>query len=267
MNAGCTMADMAEIEQVEDVLGGHHRRHRRGDPPRHLHELHRGPEGVRGPPRGSRLHVFERPRRPRMGVPAEAARALLPRPAPGAEHRLPNGHPPRGHARVGSLRGSRGLSTRRGSARARVVLWKGHCSVHNRFTPEMVDRRRDADPGREGDRPPGVPLRGGPEGGRDRLDGRDHQDDPGEPAGDEVGGGHRAEPGERLAREMAPGAARWSASTTASASAAPCSASTRPTCCGCWRAWSRASVRNPVRVPAAIARDARIALDRMLAIK
>jgi len=24
----------------------------------------------------------------------------------------------------------------------RVLLWKGHCSVHNRFTPEMVDRRR-----------------------------------------------------------------------------------------------------------------------------
>jgi quinolinate synthase len=30
---------------------------------------------------------------------------------------------------------------------ARVVLWKGHCSVHNRFTPEMVDRRREQIPG------------------------------------------------------------------------------------------------------------------------
>jgi quinolinate synthase len=29
---------------------------------------------------------------------------------------------------------------------ARIVLWKGHCSVHNRFTPEMVDRRRDQIP-------------------------------------------------------------------------------------------------------------------------
>jgi quinolinate synthase len=26
---------------------------------------------------------------------------------------------------------------------ARMILWKGHCSVHNRFTPEMVDRRRE----------------------------------------------------------------------------------------------------------------------------
>jgi quinolinate synthase len=31
--------------------------------------------------------------------------------------------------------------------RARVILWKGHCSVHNRFTPEMVDKRRAEIPG------------------------------------------------------------------------------------------------------------------------
>jgi quinolinate synthase len=30
---------------------------------------------------------------------------------------------------------------------ARILLWKGHCSVHNRFTPEMVDRRREQMPG------------------------------------------------------------------------------------------------------------------------
>lgn len=28
-----------------------------------------------------------------------------------------------------------------------MLLWKGHCSVHNRFTPEMVDRRRGQIPG------------------------------------------------------------------------------------------------------------------------
>ena len=31
--------------------------------------------------------------------------------------------------------------------RARIVLWKGHCSVHNRFTAELVDRRRELIPG------------------------------------------------------------------------------------------------------------------------
>jgi len=30
---------------------------------------------------------------------------------------------------------------------SRVLLWKGHCSVHNRFTPEMVDARRAQIPG------------------------------------------------------------------------------------------------------------------------
>jgi quinolinate synthase len=30
---------------------------------------------------------------------------------------------------------------------AKLVLWKGHCSVHNRFTPEMVDARRAEIPG------------------------------------------------------------------------------------------------------------------------
>jgi quinolinate synthase len=30
---------------------------------------------------------------------------------------------------------------------ARILLWKGHCSVHNRFTPDMVDTRRAQMPG------------------------------------------------------------------------------------------------------------------------
>ena len=31
--------------------------------------------------------------------------------------------------------------------KSRILLWKGHCSVHNRFTPEMVDARRAQIPG------------------------------------------------------------------------------------------------------------------------
>jgi len=31
--------------------------------------------------------------------------------------------------------------------RARVILWKGHCSVHMRFLPEDVDRMREQHPG------------------------------------------------------------------------------------------------------------------------
>lgn len=32
-------------------------------------------------------------------------------------------------------------------ARAKVILWKGHCSVHQRFLPEHVDRVRREEPG------------------------------------------------------------------------------------------------------------------------
>jgi quinolinate synthase len=31
--------------------------------------------------------------------------------------------------------------------KARVILWKGHCSVHQRFLPEHVDRIRERHPG------------------------------------------------------------------------------------------------------------------------
>jgi len=41
----------------------------------------------------------------------------------------------------------RGGLTEEAMRSARVLLWKGHCSVHNRFTPDMVDRRRQQIPG------------------------------------------------------------------------------------------------------------------------
>ena len=39
-----------------------------------------------------------------------------------------------------------GLTTQE-IASSRIVLWKGHCSVHTRFTPPMVDQRRAEIPG------------------------------------------------------------------------------------------------------------------------
>src|SRR3546814_1710888 len=29
---------------------------------------------------------------------------------------------------------------------AKMILWKGHCSVHGRFTPEVIDELRAKDP-------------------------------------------------------------------------------------------------------------------------
>ena len=41
----------------------------------------------------------------------------------------------------------RGGLTEEGIRRARVILWKGHCSVHQRFLPEHVERSREKYPG------------------------------------------------------------------------------------------------------------------------
>ena len=75
------------------------------------------------------------------------------------------------------------------------MLWKGHCSVHNRFTPEMVDTRRA--------QIPGVKVIVHPE---CRFEVAQKADAIGStegiiktvresPAGHEVGGGHRAQHG------------------------------------------------------------------------
>ena len=68
LNAGCSMADMADIDQVEEaweelarVIDVDRAR------PRHLHELRRRPQGLRRPPRRRRLHLVQRPGRPRPG--------------------------------------------------------------------------------------------------------------------------------------------------------------------------------------------------------
>jgi quinolinate synthase len=39
-----------------------------------------------------------------------------------------------------------------------MILWRGHCSVHGRFTVEAVEAARREIPGRQGDRPPRVPY-------------------------------------------------------------------------------------------------------------
>ena len=57
---------------------------------------------------------------------------------------------------------------------AKVILWKGHCSVHQRFLPQHVDRVQGGRAGDAGDRASGVPVGGLPEGRCVGLDGEDY---------------------------------------------------------------------------------------------
>src|SRR5881227_2710991 len=61
--------------------------------------------------------------------------------------------------------------------KARVILWKGHCSVHQRFLPEHVDNVRAKISRHSRDRASRVPLGSLPESGRHRFNRRPPQDD------------------------------------------------------------------------------------------
>ena len=138
--AGCSMADMAEPGSARDLLGradadGRCRR-RAGD----LHQLGGVDQGVRRRARRHRLHVVERDGDAEVGVRARREGAVPARPASRA------GTPPTRWASR-STRWWCGIRTRSSAAsspsrckRAKMILWKGHCSVHDAL-------HRDADRG------------------------------------------------------------------------------------------------------------------------
>ena len=91
---------------------------------------------------------------------------------------------------------------------ARFLLWKGHCSVHQRFRPEHVAAFRDRHPRWAGHRAPRVQPRGGGarrRGGLDRLHHRRRRTGPGRRRARHR---HRDPPGAAPGRR-APAAARW----------------------------------------------------------
>ena len=142
---------------------------------------------------------------------------------------------------------------------ARILLWKGHCSVHNRFTPDMVDRRRAE--------MPGVRVIVHPE---CRFEVAQKADAIGSTEGII-----------KTVRESPPGS-RWAVGTELNLEAAPerevvslddcfCLCSTMFRIDPPHLVWALENLRdgrlvNVVAVPERIAADARVALDRMLAI-
>jgi quinolinate synthase len=149
---------------------------------------------------------------------------------------------------------------------AQIVLWKGHCSVHNRFTPEMVDRRRAEIPG--------VQVIVHPE---CRFEVAEKADAIGStegiikavtesPPGTRWAVGTELHLVARLGRETAPD------KTVVSLDDCFCVCSTMFRIDPPHLLWALESlvedeVVNRVQVPPPVARDARTALDRMLAIR
>ena len=148
---------------------------------------------------------------------------------------------------------------------ARILLWKGHCSVHNRFTPDMVDRRRA--------QMPGVKVIVHPE---CRFEVAQKADAIGStegiiktivasPKGSRWAVGTELNLVNRLARELSP------EREVVSLDDCFCMCSTMFRIDPPHLLWALENLRdgrlvNVVAVPERIAADARIALDRMLAI-
>jgi quinolinate synthase len=149
---------------------------------------------------------------------------------------------------------------------ARMLLWKGHCSVHNRFTPDMVDKRRAEIPG--------VKVIVHPE---CRFEVAQKADAIGStegiirtiaesPRGTAWAVGTELNLVNRLAREMAPDL------TVVSLDDCFCLCGTMfridpPHLLWVLEGLLEGRVLNEVKVPDDIARDARVALDRMLEIR
>jgi quinolinate synthase len=159
----------------------------------------------------------------------------------------------------------RGGLTEEQLRQAQIVLWKGHCSVHNRFTPEMVDARRAEIPGVKVIVHPECRFEvaqkadaiGSTEGIIKALEAS--------PAGTQWAVGTELNLVSRLAREMAP------AKKIVSLDDCFCLCGTMfridpPHLLWTLEALVEGRRVNEIRVPEAMAKDARVALDRMLAI-
>jgi quinolinate synthase len=265
LNAGCTMADMAEIDQVEDCWDAVTAA--LGDailPVTYMNSSaalkafvgrHGGAVCTSSNARAVLEWAFRQRRRVlffpdqhlgrntgvRMGIPLEVMVVWDPYEAGGG-------------LSVQALRD------------ARVVLWKGHCSVHNRFTPDMVDRRRA--------QIPGVQVIVHPE---CRYEVAQKADAIGStegilktvresPEGSRWAVGTELNLVNRLAREVAP------ARQVVSLDDCFCVCSTMARIDPPHLLWALESladdrVVNEIRVPERTAHDARVALDRMLAIR
>jgi quinolinate synthase len=146
LNAGCSMADMAEIGQVENCWETLERQGVTGMIPLTYMNSAADIKAFCGE-RGGLVCTSSNARRAFEWAFRRAERILF----------LPDQHLGRNTAFALGIPLSEmvvwdpyqingGVSTERLRA-AKVILWKGHCSVHQRFLPEHVDRVRRENPG------------------------------------------------------------------------------------------------------------------------
>jgi quinolinate synthase len=147
LNAGCSMADMAEIGQVEDCWDSLERAGLTGDmiPLTYMNSA-AAIKAFCGE-RGGLVCTSSNARGAFEWAFARAGKILfLPDQHLGRNTAFAMGIPVNEMVVWDPYQINGGVSPDRLKA-AKVVLWKGHCSVHQRFLPEHVDRVRKEEPG------------------------------------------------------------------------------------------------------------------------
>src|SRR6202046_1773379 len=147
LNAGCSMADMAEIGQVEDCWDSLERAGLTGDliPLTYMNSA-AAIKAFCGE-RGGLVCTSSNARGAFEWAFAKAGKILfLPDQHLGRNTAFAMGIPREEMVVWDPYQIGGGVSPDRLKA-AKVILWKGHCSVHQRFLPEHVDRVRREEPG------------------------------------------------------------------------------------------------------------------------
>ena len=115
--------------------------------PDHLHELRRRPEGLLRPQRRHRLHLSPTPAASSTG-PSSGARSSSSSRTSTSAATPASRRASRSRRWSSGTRSSRSAATpRRRCRRRRVILWKGYCSVHARFSVEQIEQARAEHPG------------------------------------------------------------------------------------------------------------------------
>ena len=176
MAAGCSMADMAAIDQVEGAWEELGEVIDTGDitPVTYINSA-ASLKAFCGRHGGIVCTSSNAAGRARVGLRAHQPRAVLSRSAPGPQHGQGDGHSARADAGLGSARRTSWAATRpRRFERSKVLLWNGHCSVHQMFTAAHVDMFRDKVSGHQDSGASGMPDGSGRQGRRAGLDRQDH---------------------------------------------------------------------------------------------
>ena len=206
--AGCSMADMAAADQLENCWEELTQMGVAGVVPVTYINSAAAIKAFVGEGGWHGLHVIQCGGDVELGVRARREGSLPAGSASRSQHCVQDGHCARRDGGVGSARDFRWPRSGPDAARAKMILWKGHCSVHTRFSVEQIEGIRKQYPGVARHRPSGGAVGRCRGRRRQRQHGVHHQDRHQESSRFHLGRWHRGPPRESSRERSRAGANR-----------------------------------------------------------